>query len=191
MQMMMIGFEESPIINTACDSTLPWCTIEHWMTLVCLIFGAGFYAILISSIEVIFSNYNDSRVNMRAKLQTANDYMRWKDIPMTIKSKVREFYRFQNRESFGKTFDEVIILGQLTPNLQAEITLHNQRKLVIVKFLVQTRTRVLRRRRLAKTRPHPLSSSHALTLALAHRWSLCQRSNTADQNHFSKKFAST
>ena len=131
-QMIGLGFEIPPVVNTSCIDTQFWCTMEHWTSLVCLYIGVTFYALLISNFEVIVQNANHSRINLREKLQTANDYMKAKHIPSHIREKVRNYFKiqFQEKGLSGKTFDEAAILQELTPNLREEITLYNQRHLI-------------------------------------------------------------
>ena len=38
-QMIGLGFEIPPVVNTSCIDTQFWCTMEHWTSLVCLYIG--------------------------------------------------------------------------------------------------------------------------------------------------------
>ena len=51
MTMIGLGFESPPLVNTVCTERSDWCTIEHWITLICLYIGSIFYALLISSVS--------------------------------------------------------------------------------------------------------------------------------------------
>ena len=90
--------------------------------------GVTFYALLISNFEVIVQNANHSRINLREKLQTANDYMKVraripqrslcaptppssppkaKHIPSHIREKVRSYFKIQASDLRFGTKDAV------------------------------------------------------------------------------------
>ena len=127
-QMIGLGFEIPPIVNTQCvDIADPWCESEHWITLMCLYIGFIYYALVISNLSYIVGNMNRGRSALRDKIWTVNEYMRSKKTPALLRDKVRNFYKIAYGE--GKMYDEHKILNELTPNLKEKILAHNRRHL--------------------------------------------------------------
>jgi len=127
--MIGLGFESPPLVNTVCTERTDWCTIEHWITLVCLYIGSIFYALLISSVSFVMANLDKGGSNLSQIIWTINEYLKNKKIPVPIKDKVRSFFRIQFSE--GKWYDDDEILGVLPPNLRSEIISFNQRQLLL------------------------------------------------------------
>ena len=94
-QMIGLGFETPPVINTSCDTTDEWCTIEHWISLICLYIGSVYYALVISNLSFIVGNMNRGKSALRDKIWTVNEYMRSKKTPASLRDKVRGFYKIQ------------------------------------------------------------------------------------------------
>lgn len=127
-QMILIGFEVPSAVNQSCSNVTEWCAIEHWLTLLCLYFGAIFYSLLISSISMILLSANIGARNYRDKLQQVNEYMKSKALPAALRTRVKDYFAVQYAE--GKVFQEHQILGELTPVLRNEILLYNARDLL-------------------------------------------------------------
>ena len=123
-QMIMIGFETPPFTNVSCLTTSKWCTIETWVTLLCLYIGTVFYALLISNTSTIIMQLNQAKRQFEEKLQAVNEYMRDKKLPSGLREKVRDYYHIQYSE--GKIFDETGILAELAPSLRSEILRYAQ-----------------------------------------------------------------
>ncbi len=126
-QMIMIGFETPPFTNVSCEVRSEWCSIETWITLLCLYIGTVFYALLISNTSTIIMQLNQAKRQFEEKLQAVNEYMRDKKLPSTLREKVRDYYHLQYSE--GKIFDETGILAELAPSLRSEILRYNSREL--------------------------------------------------------------
>mmetsp|Transcript_52394 Transcript_52394/g.119473 ORF Transcript_52394/g.119473 Transcript_52394/m.119473 type:complete len:887 (-) Transcript_52394:62-2722(-) len=126
--MVGLGFEAPPIVNTTCLERTTWCTMEHWITLICLYIGSIFYALLITSVSSVMDNLDVGGSALALKLWSLNEYLRNKKIPPEIKDKVRTFYRIQFGEQ-GKLYDEVEVLGTLPPQIKDEIMAFNFRVL--------------------------------------------------------------
>lgn len=127
-QMILIGFEVPSAVNQSCSNVTEWCAIEHWLTLLCLYFGAIFYSLLISSISMILLSANIGARNYRDKLQQVNEYMKSKALPAALRNRVKDYFAVQYAE--GAVFQEHQILAELTPVLRNEILLYNARDLL-------------------------------------------------------------
>jgi len=126
-QLIGVGFDIPPIVNTSCLNRTEWCTIEHWMTLTCLYIGSVYVALLISSISYVIVNMNKGSSNLSMQLWTLNEYLSNKKVPYDIRDRVRNFYRIRFAE--GKMYDEEEVLRLLPPNLRDDILSFNQRLL--------------------------------------------------------------
>ena len=118
-----------PLPHLPPPTTTPgeWCTIEHWISLICLYIGSVYYALVISNLSFIVGNMNRGKATLRDRIWTVNEYMRSKKTPASLRDKVRGFYKIQYGE--GKMYNEYDILSQLSPNLLSEIMTYNQRHL--------------------------------------------------------------
>ena len=126
-QLLMIGFETPSAVNQSCANVSEWCAIEHWLTLLCLYFGAIFYSLLISNISLIIATTNVGSRTYRERVQRINEYARARALPASLRDKVKDFYSAQYAD--GKIFDEQRLLSELTPALRTEILMHNLRDL--------------------------------------------------------------
>mmetsp|Transcript_38350 Transcript_38350/g.83312 ORF Transcript_38350/g.83312 Transcript_38350/m.83312 type:complete len:883 (-) Transcript_38350:316-2964(-) len=124
-QMIMIGFETPPFTNASCDTASHWCSIEHWITLMCLYLGAVFYSLLISSISTVLQTASLASRQFEEKLTMIDDYMRTKKLPATMREKVKDYFHLQH--AHGKLYDEAEILDMVTPILRREIKQFNGR----------------------------------------------------------------
>mmetsp|Transcript_42414 Transcript_42414/g.113166 ORF Transcript_42414/g.113166 Transcript_42414/m.113166 type:complete len:751 (-) Transcript_42414:49-2301(-) len=82
-QMIGLGFEIPPLVNTSCITPDFWCTVEHWMSLACLYVGAGFYALLISNVSFIVQNISRGKVRCAGQPSPATHYPRHRG-PLTL-----------------------------------------------------------------------------------------------------------
>ena len=80
MLMIGIGFTEPPLVNTVCVTRNSWCTIEHWVTLICLYIGSIFYALLISSVSHIMDHMNKGGSQLAEQMWHLNEYLRFKKV---------------------------------------------------------------------------------------------------------------
>jgi hyperpolarization activated cyclic nucleotide-gated potassium channel 2 len=124
-QLIGVGFDIPPIVNTSCLERTEWCTAEHWITLTCLYVGSVYVALLISSISYVIVNMNKGSSNLSMQLWTLNEYLASKKVPYSIRDRVRNFYRIRFAE--GKMYEEEEILRVLPPNLRDDILSHNQK----------------------------------------------------------------
>ena len=72
--MMQLGFESPPPMNSNCTGSptsfmSEWCEIESWLTLVCLMVGSIFYAVLIANVSTIVHTMTQSRQEYLGKLR--------------------------------------------------------------------------------------------------------------------------
>ncbi len=129
-QMIGVGYETPPITNLSCtELNDAWCTVEMWVTLVCMYLGSVFYAIMISSISSIIFSMNFASRLYNEKSQQLNEYMRNKRLPPNLRTKVREYYALRYTE--GKIFNEEAIMKDLSPALQKEIKIYTSRELFL------------------------------------------------------------
>jgi CRP-like cAMP-binding protein len=126
-QLIGVGFDIPPIVNTSCLERTPWCTVEHWITLTCLYIGSIYVALLISSISYVIVNMDKGSSNLSMQLWTLNEYLGNKKVPYEIRDRVRNFFRLRFAE--GKMYNESEVLGLLPPNLKNDILSHNQKLL--------------------------------------------------------------
>ena len=114
--------------NVGCNTISRWCTIEHWTTLLLLVLGSVFYALVISNVSSIVSA-SASKKRFKEKYDNVKAYMAAKKLPMVLQDRVRDFYHIQY--SGGEVFEESRILSELTPALREEIHVFNRREVSV------------------------------------------------------------
>ena len=114
--------------NVGCNTISHWCTIEHWTTLLLLVLGSVFYALVISNVSSIVSA-SASKKRFKEKYDNVKAYMAAKKLPMVLQDRVRDFYHIQY--SGGEVFEESRILSELTPALREEIHVFNRREVSV------------------------------------------------------------
>ena len=127
----MIGGEE--IMTSGFEASCPeirgdsWCTLESWLTLLCLYAGNIFYALVISEFSVIVLSMDRAGRMYSEKVEEVNEYMRSKQLSPMLREQVREYYTiaFQDR----KLFDEASIMKELSPALRMRILEENRKDL--------------------------------------------------------------
>jgi hypothetical protein len=116
------------VTNVGCNTISHWCTIEHWTTLLLLVLGSVFYALVISNVSSIVSA-SASKKRFKEKYDNVKAYMAAKKLPMVLQDRVRDFYHIQY--SGGEVFEESRILSELTPALREEIHVFNRREVSV------------------------------------------------------------
>ena len=127
----MIGGEE--IMTSGFENSCPeirgdsWCTLESWLTLLCLYAGKIFYGVVISEFSVIVLSMDRAGRMYSEKVEEVNEYMRSKQLSPMLREQVREYYTiaFQDR----KLFDEASIMKELSPALRMRILEENRKDL--------------------------------------------------------------
>jgi len=127
----MIGGEE--IMTSGFENSCPeirgdsWCTLESWLTLLCLYAGKIFYGVVISEFSVIVLSMDRAGRMYSEKVEEVNEYMRSKQLTPMLREQVREYYTiaFQDR----KLFDEASIMKELSPALRMRILEENRKDL--------------------------------------------------------------
>ena len=79
---MMVGGEEMlpSGASSNCDARTPWCSVESWITLVCLFLGAIIYAFFISTMSSIVLRMDMAGRMYDDKIAAMNQYMRVKQL---------------------------------------------------------------------------------------------------------------
>lgn len=124
----MISMETQTPVSTSCfEGSSSWCTIENWTNLISLYMGSVMYALLISNLSSIVLTVEMGQHLLSEKVKQVNEYMRSKRLPVTLRDKVRDFFRLRFAE--GKMFNETEILKEISPTLRQEIMRFNSAQL--------------------------------------------------------------
>nr|XP_026692280.1 potassium/sodium hyperpolarization-activated cyclic nucleotide-gated channel 3-like isoform X2 [Ciona intestinalis] len=115
--MLCIGYGQQPPKNL----------MDLWMTMLSMVSGAVCFAMFIGHATALIQSMDSSKRQYKEKYMQVKEYMRFRRLPKTLRSKVYEYYenRFQ-----GKMFDENGILSELSTNLREEVVNFNCRHLV-------------------------------------------------------------
>jgi len=87
--------------------------------LICLYIGSIFYALLIASVSDIMANMNKGARALAEQLWGLNEYLSYKKVPISMKNRVRNFYRLQYAD--GKVYDQATLLAALPPKIRDDI----------------------------------------------------------------------
>jgi hypothetical protein len=112
-QMILIGFQTLPFVNTSCNSMTEWCQIEHWVTLACLYLGPIFYSLLIASIHSIIQTNNLATCRYEERLTNLDGFLRREKLPPDQCQRIKE--DFVQRHSQHQLYNEADALMDMEP----------------------------------------------------------------------------
>ncbi|KAI9204730.1 uncharacterized protein BJ171DRAFT_599131 [Polychytrium aggregatum] len=126
-----VGSQYTWAVFTAISNTFPvtgpFDPVEQWVTIFSVLIGAILYASLVGTISSFSFGLDSSGRMFKQKMDEVNEYMTYKKLTDTLKSKVKQYYELKYR---GKFFDEVSIMDDLNESLRQEISIHNCRDLI-------------------------------------------------------------
>lgn len=100
----------------------PSNNVERLYAFCCELVGAIVFGFMLSTLGDVLSNVDRNATHIDEKLTEVKEYLRWHRVPPTTAKAVRRYYEyFLSRRT---TVDDEAILGNLTPSLRREVTVH-------------------------------------------------------------------
>lgn len=97
-------------------------------TMLIMIIGAGAFGFIIGNIATIMSNLDFARNQYLDKMQRINTFMRYNEIPRSLRERVHGYYSYLWQTRRG--FDESSVLTELPPALRNDMEMHLRRDIV-------------------------------------------------------------
>ena len=98
---------------------VPITDSERVFVIVCTFIGNGIFAFMVGRVTALANQMNASHQLFVEKLDSVNEFMRYRNLPHNLRKRIRAFYHsFWNR---GIYFNENAILGDLTFDLQKAV----------------------------------------------------------------------
>ncbi len=91
-------------------------------TIVVEIIGVGMFGYMIGNIASLLANLDIARSKYQEKINRLNLYMEYRDIPPSLRQKLRRYYKYMWESRRG--YDENLILRDLPSALQKELAMH-------------------------------------------------------------------
>ncbi|KAJ3007070.1 hypothetical protein HKX48_009326, partial [Thoreauomyces humboldtii] len=108
---------------------------EQWNLILSAIISAALHGAVLGTVSSLINSLDPLGRMYKQKIEEVNEYMKYKNIDVRIRSKVREYFHLKYR---GKYFNEGEILHELNDSLRQEIVIHNCRELITqVSFLAR------------------------------------------------------
>lgn len=86
------------------------------------IIGVGMYGYMIGNIASLLANLDIARSKYQEKINRLNLFMEYRDIPITLRQKIRRYYKYMWESRRG--YDEALLLKDLPSALQKELAVH-------------------------------------------------------------------
>ena len=100
-------------------------TSERVYAILCMFLGAVLFAYMMSNVAQLVRDMDATSTAMRQRMDSINNYMRYRDLPPELQLRIRKYYTFYwSRQSI---FDEHAILDALPSHLRREVTLYLHR----------------------------------------------------------------
>jgi len=100
----------------------PTNDVERVYVLFCLLVGAIVFGFLLSTLGDVLSNVDQNATRIDERLTEVKEYLRWHRVPFATAQAVRKYFEyFYSRRA---AVDDEQILGNLTPSLRREVTVH-------------------------------------------------------------------
>ncbi|OQR99214.1 Voltage-gated Ion Channel (VIC) Superfamily [Achlya hypogyna] len=98
-------------------------TIERSFAIFAMIIGAWIFAYGITNVVATVANFNPNDTLFQRKMDVVNAYMERRDLPMVLRSEIREFLLNARLSTDSKLKNETKILGELSALLRSKIAL--------------------------------------------------------------------
>ncbi|MBT8207863.1 MAG: cyclic nucleotide-binding domain-containing protein [Acidimicrobiia bacterium] len=137
------GFESGPADLSPYQSALYWAITtlttvgygditpigvgQTYYTMVAMLLGAAMYGYIIGNVASLVSNLDVIRAGHLQRVETANHFMRDRQIPRDLQAQVRDYYNYVWDSRVGQ---ETAILDELPKPLHVEIALHTHRNIL-------------------------------------------------------------
>ena len=100
---------------------------QTYYTMVAMALGAAMYGYIIGNVASLVSNLDVIRAGHLRRVETANHFMRDRQIPRDLQAQVRDYYNYVWDSRVGQ---ETAILDELPKPLHVEIALHTHRNIL-------------------------------------------------------------
>lgn len=91
-------------------------------TIVVELIGVGMFGYMIGNIASLLANLDIARSKYQEKINRLNLFMEYRDIPVTLRQKLRRYYKYMWESRRG--YDENLLLKDLPSALQKELAMH-------------------------------------------------------------------
>eukprot|EP00924_Labyrinthula_sp_SR-Ha-C_P008818 snap_masked-scaffold_2-processed-gene-3.6-mRNA-1 protein AED:1.00 eAED:1.00 QI:0/-1/0/0/-1/1/1/0/679 len=108
---------------------MPVTPLEHIFSTVIIIVGVFMYAFIIGSASNSLANWDSEKAERRQKLESVNQYLRQRNIPLTLQKRIRAFYDYLWSSQSSASSREGL-LSDLHDTLWLELHISLNRKLV-------------------------------------------------------------
>jgi len=106
----------------------PGRDIEYFLTIIVILVGASTYAFMIGNIASLISKIDSSKTNYWSRIDSANQYLRYKQIPDELNDRVRKYYEYVWSRHRGLSHNT--LLQDLPLSLRYEVTHHLAKELL-------------------------------------------------------------
>lgn len=110
---------------TGYNSTTPTTYLQIIYTVVIQIVGIGLFATIIGTVGSLVRNLDSNKLEFRANMETINEFMKAKKIPVALQAEVRNYFNYLHRSGRGQGKKRV--LDDLPPYLKNKIKVHVNR----------------------------------------------------------------
>lgn len=90
--------------------------------------GFSLFVLVVGTVGSIVSDISSKDSNLKLKIDTVDQYLRYRGAPSDLRQKIRDYYMFLHRARKG--WDEEEIMGDLPPYLRMEVALDMNRKII-------------------------------------------------------------
>eukprot|EP00762_Andalucia_godoyi_P006368 ANDGO_05937.mRNA.1 Cyclic nucleotide-gated cation channel subunit A len=124
----LVSFYWSLVTMTGYGGPLPITDLETTYTLFVVIIGVAVYVTIIGTVGSLVTNLDSSASAFRQKMDTINDYMKYRRLPLDLQNRVRSYYTYLWKSRKG--LDETQVLEDLPSYLRMEVALFLNREII-------------------------------------------------------------
>eukprot|EP01063_Lacrimia_lanifica_P001762 TRINITY_DN1090_c0_g2_i1.p1 TRINITY_DN1090_c0_g2~~TRINITY_DN1090_c0_g2_i1.p1 ORF type:complete len:556 (+),score=197.60 TRINITY_DN1090_c0_g2_i1:119-1786(+) len=114
------AFYWSFVTMTGYNNTNPHTKEEHFFSIAVTMIGISLFATIIGTVGSLVTNLDSSALYFRQKMDSINDYMKYKRIPQDLQNDVRNYYAYLWKS--GKGLDKNKVLDDLPPYLKNKMS---------------------------------------------------------------------
>eukprot|EP01028_Stygiella_incarcerata_P006275 TRINITY_DN256_c0_g3_i1.p1 TRINITY_DN256_c0_g3~~TRINITY_DN256_c0_g3_i1.p1 ORF type:complete len:504 (+),score=123.45 TRINITY_DN256_c0_g3_i1:147-1658(+) len=124
----LASFYWALVTMTGYGGALPITDSETLFTLFVVLLGVAVFVTIIGTVGSLVTNLDSSASFFRQKMDTINDYMKYRRLPLELQNRVRNYYAYLWKSRKG--LDESKVLEDLPPYLRMEVSLHLNREII-------------------------------------------------------------
>jgi len=136
MYLISLYWSFTTLTTTGFGDVLPRRTVEFVWCIVVMFTGTCTFGYIIGNISSVIAHEDETHTLIREKIQSINAYMKFRNLPLEMKSKIQRHYEYVWKRT--TIYDEAEILAELPSTLRSQVALYVNRDIICsVSFLNQ------------------------------------------------------